>query len=557
MVDQNIDKLMQAAIQHHQAGRLPDAESAYRRVLARQPIHFDAVYLLGVLAHQAGNSAAAADLIRQAISLNPGYAEAHAKLGVVLVSLGQLAPAIEAFQEAIALNPEFAEAHTNLGASLAALSRYDQAVEAYRRAIAIRPNYPEALSNLGVSLEQLEQLDEAVVVYRKAIALRPGQPEMYSNLGSALTKQGLTAEAVAVFDEAIRYNPNSPEAHANLGRVLNDIGQFDRAAAASKKAIELRPDFANAHWNLALTLLSRGDLANGFAEYEWRLRHRENAEKVKTVPVPQWRGEELRGRTIVLRSEQGFGDVIQFVRYAPLVAARGAKVILEANPELYRLLQCVPGMQQIVEHGRPLPPCDLQCPMLSLPAVFGTAEHSIPREMPYLWPDAELIDHWGGAFAGAVKKLKVGMSWAGNPKHTHDRNRSMRLVELLPLAQVPGVEFYALQKGPAGAQAAAMAGRWPIVDYTNRLADFADTAAMLSHLDMVITVDTAVAHLAGAMGKPVWVMLPLVAEWRWMVGREDSPWYPTMRLFRQSALGRWGDVVERVAGELQRLSPTK
>jgi tetratricopeptide (TPR) repeat protein len=557
MVEQSIDKLMQSAIGHHQAGRLADAESAYRRVLVRQPNHFNAVYLLGVLAHQAGNSAAAADLIRQAISLNPGYAEAHAKLGVALASLGQFEPAVEAFEQAIALNPAFAEAHTNLGASLAALSRFDQAVGAYRRAIAIRPNYPEALSNLGVSLEQLEKFDEAVATYRQAIKLQPGLAEIYSNLGSALTKQGLTEEAIAVFDEAIAFNPSYAEAYANLGRVLNDIGQFDQAAAASKKAIDLRPDFANAHWNLALTLLSKGDLANGFREYEWRFRHKDNAEKVRSVPVPQWRGEELRGRTIVLRSEQGFGDVIQFVRYAPLVAARGAKVILESNPELYRLLRCVPGMQQVVEHGQPLPPCDLQCPMLSLPAAFSTAEHSIPREVPYLSPDAALVDRWEDAFADSSGKLKVGLIWSGNPKHTNDRNRSMRLMELLPLADVPGVQFYSLQKGPAAAQRAVMDGRWSITDYTDRLADFADTAAMLSHLDLVITVDTAVAHLAGAMGKPVWVMLPFVAEWRWMVGREDSPWYPTMRLFRQSALGRWENVVERVAGELGRLSRTK
>ncbi|HEX4124338.1 MAG TPA: glycosyltransferase family 9 protein, partial [Tepidisphaeraceae bacterium] len=266
----------------------------------------------------------------------------------------------------------------------------------------------------------------------------------------------------------------------------------------------------------------------------------------------QWQGEDIRGRTIVLRSEQGFGDMIQFVRYAPLVAARGAKVILESNPELFRLLARVPGVEQVVRHGDPLPPFDLHCPMMSLPHAFGTDLQSIPHEVPYLSADPELSARWGEAVADGAGKIKVGLAWGGNPKHSNERNRSMGLLELLGLSAIPGVQFYSLQKGPAAARLGEVAGRWSIADHTDRLTDFADTAALVSHLDLVITVDTSVAHLAGAMGKPVWLMLPFVAEWRWMVAREDSPWYPTMRLFRQGAPGEWADVVERVAGELGR-----
>jgi Flp pilus assembly protein TadD len=557
MVEPSIDHLMQTGIGHHQAGRLGDAESAYRRVLGRKPDHFNAAYLLGVLAHQSGNSRAAADLIRHAITLNPTHAEAHAKLGVVLASHGQFEPAIEAFRQANALNPRFAEAYTNLGASLAALERFDQAVEAYRKAIAIRPNYPEAFSNLGVSLQELGMRVEAIDAYRRSIALRPGHAEVYSNLGSALTEQGRLEEALAVFDTAIQCNPAYAEAYSNLGRALNDMGRFDEAAVACRKAIALQSGYANGHWNLALTLLSQGDLKQGFDEYEWRFRHKKNADQFKSLPQPQWQGEELRGRTIVLRSEQGFGDMIQFVRYAPAVAARGGRVILESNPELYRLLQRLPGMQQIVQHGEPLPPFDLHTPMLSLPWAFGTDLHTVPHDVPYLHADPALSAQWRDTFAEHGGNVKVGVVWAGNPKHSNDRNRSMRLLELLHLAGVPGVRFFSLQRGPAGAQLAVVAGRWPIADYTDRLTDFADTAAMVSHLDLVIAVDTSVAHLAGAMGKPVWVLLPFVAEWRWMIGREDTPWYPTMRLFRQSAEGRWAEVVERVAGELGQLTKAR
>jgi hypothetical protein len=327
-------------------------------------------------------------------------------------------------------------------------------------------------------------------------------------------------------------------------------GELDEALSVCQRAIQLRPDHAGAHWNKSLVLLLKGDFAQGWAEYEWRWQSKDFRSPRRDFPQPQWRGEDPSGRTILLHAEQGFGDTIQFIRYAPLLAGRGARVIVECQPELQRLLGGVEGIQHLTARGEPLPPFDLHTPLLSLPLAWGTRVKTIPGNVPYIKPDPALVGAWRGRLAGD-SALKVGLVWAGSPIRKDDRYRSLPLSSLAPLAGVKGVSFYSLQKGKATEQAQNPPPGMNLIDMTEEIKDFADTAALISHLDLVITVDTAVAHLAGAMAKRVWTMLEFVPAWRWLLNREDSPWYPTMRLFRQPAIRDWATVIRRVAGELQ------
>jgi len=652
MPNVSIQQAFELAMQHHQAGRLHEAEHLYRQILAHQPRHADALHLLGVIAYQFGRNDVAVDLIRQCLELKPRYPEAHNNLGNALRSKGQLPEAIAAYRQAIALNPRFPDAynnlgialnvkgqsdeaitafrqalslnssfpdaHNNLGIALNGSGQLEQAIVAYRQALALKPNFPEAYHNLGLALHRIGQLDEAIAALRQALALDPRLPDVYNHLGQALREQGRLDEAIATFRQAVALKPDLPEAfnglgialrdqghldqaiaacrqaialkphypeaygnlgnalrdtghlddaiaayrhaialnpvlpetHNNLGAAFQSQGQLDEAIAAFRHAIALNPSYPEAHDNLALLLLVRGDFDQGWKEYEWRWL-------CKSFPSPRWRGvqqqwdgSDLTHRTILLHAEQGFGDTLQFIRYMSHVAARGGKVFVLCPPELRRLLQGTPGVEQWLSAGEPLPPIDVHCPLLSLPLAFGTTLQSIPHIVPYLKADAEGVEWWRKELADRHRHFKVGLVWAGNPRHQNHRNRSVSLAALAPLAQVQGVSFFSLQKGAAGLEAKNPRPELKLIDRTAELRDFADTAALIAQLDLVISVDTAVAHLAGAMGKPVWTLLPFVPDWRWLLEREDSPWYPTMRLFRQPSIGDWDSVIGRVSEAL-------
>jgi len=506
------------ALQHHQAGRLHEAEPLYLEILAREPDHADALHHLGMAAGQVGRYDAAVDLIQRALAIKPDYPEAFNNLGNALQSQGQLDEAIAAYRRAIFLRPNSPDVHSNLGGALNAKGQHDEAIAAERHAIALNPKYPLAHFNLGNALKDKGQLDEAIVAYRRAVTLEP----------------------------------NYPEAHFNIGTAQSEKGKLEQAIAAYRRAIAVKPDYAEAHWNLSLALLAQGEFKEGFAEHEWRWQCKDLPRR-RNFPRPQWDGSPLDGRTILLHSEQGLGDTIQFIRYVPLVAAHAAKVIVGSVPELHRLLQGMPGISHLLAAGETIPPFDLHCPLMSLPGVLGTTVETIPRKVPYLQADAQRIAWWHSELAADRNRFKVGLAWAGNPTHTNDRNRSISLAALTPLAQGrggQGTRFYSLQKGEAARQAqVAPLGR-NLIDRTQELKDFADTAALIANLDLVICVDTAVAHLAGAMGKPVWTLLPFTTDWRWLRKREDSPWYPSMRLFRQTSRGDWGSVVNRVVEAL-------
>jgi hypothetical protein len=374
------------------------------------------------------------------------------------------------------------------------------------------------------------------------------------NLGSVLLAQFEFARAIPVFQNAIALNPNWPELHNNLGLALRNEARHTEALASFKRALTLRPDYPSAHWNLSWTLLMLGDFKSGWAEYEWRTK----CPAVMTPRPflqPQWRGEELTGRTILLHAEQGFGDMLQVVRYAPLVANRGGKVIVECRPELATLFKTVKGIEQIVIQGQPLPPFDIQCSMMSLPLAFNTTLETIPAEVPYISATTDRIAAWQEKLGTRDDRLRVGLVWAGRPAQQYDRRRSASFEHFAPLSKVKSARFYSLQKGPAAAQAALAPPEMDLIDLTADLHDFAETAALIANLDLVIGIESAVTHLAGAMGKPVWAILAHVADWRYLLNRSDSPWYPTIRLFRQTTPNDWDNVMAEVAAALQKESP--
>jgi len=545
----NVAQVLQQALAHHQAGRMQQAEVLYRQVLAAEPLNPDALHLLGVLAYQAGQLAAAVDLIARAVAVNPAFAQAHYNLGIALKDQGRLEEAASAYRRAIAVQPDYADAHDNLGNVLADLGRPGEAVPCYRQAIALRPGNPVTLNNIGIALKQTGQLQEAATLYRQAVALKPDYVEAHNNLGNALKELGQLDEAAQCFQRVLAMRPELADAHSNLGNVLLAQGHADEAAEAYGRAIALNPDYAEARNNLALIQLLNGDFEQGWKGYEWRWKLKVAVAPRRDFGQPEWCGGQLAGERVLVHAEQGFGDAIQFCRYIPLVAQRGAKVILEVQPELKRLMAGLAGVHELATMGEALPAFDCHIPLLSLPRVLGTRLDTVPADIPYLQAPPDLVEAWREKLSG-ITGLRVGLAWAGSPQHMNDRNRSLALATLAPLAAVGCATYIVLQKGPAAAQAATPPAGMKLVEPGAELGDFADTAAVIANLDLVIAVDTAVAHLAGALGKPVWLLLPFSGEWRWLEERSDSPWYPGMRLFRQPRPGAWGEVMEGVVREL-------
>jgi len=532
-------------------GQLDKAVAAYRQAIALMPNYPEAYSNLGNALRDKGQLDEAISACRQAIALRPNFPEPHNNLGTALRDKGHLDEAIATYRQAVALKTNFSEAYYNLGIALNGKGHLEGAIAAYRQAVALKPNYPEAYNNLGNALRDKGQLDEAVAAYRQTIGFRPNDAEAHSNLGIALRDKGQPDEAIAAHRQAIALKPDLPEAHSNLGNALRDIGQLDQAVAAFRQAIALKADCPEAHSNLGLALLVQGDFLRGWEEYEWRWKVEAVASRRRNFTQPPWDGGPLDGRTLLLHTEQGFGDAIQFIRYVPRVASGDGNIIIACQPELQRLFQTMAPGFQVLTIGQTLPAFDIHRPLLSLPRIFSTDLGNIPRTVPYLHAAAAAAALWRERFAGLGSLLKVGLVWAGRPTHLNDRSRSLKLASLAPLAEVPGVRFISLQKGDAAAEAKALPAVMELIDTEEDLKDFADTAALLANLDLVIAADTAVVHLAGAMGTPVWTLLPFAPDWRWLLDRSDSPWYPTMRLFRQPSIGDWASVIAEVREQLR------
>ena len=529
------------------------AIAALRQALVLRPNFAEAHNNLGIALQGNGQFDDAIAAYRKAIELRPNFPEAYANLGTALSSKGQSDPAIAAYQRAIALRPDFAPAHGNLGQALKDKGQIDAAIAAYRQAITINPNFAEAHGNLADALTSAGRLDEAIAAARKALAINPDLHGAHIHLGNALQRNGQFGDAISAYRQAIALKPDFAETYSNLGLALYGNGQIDQAIAAHRKAIALDPDLPVAHSNLGLSLLASRNFLEGWEEYEWRWKCKGFGQR--GFAQPQWDGSPLEDRTLLLHAEQGYGDTIQFARYLPLVAERGGRVICECQAELQPLLQTIACGFQIIRAGDPLPAFDLHCPMLSLPRVFRTTLQNLPSTVPYLHPDGQDIQRWQHRLAEHSNLLKVGVAWAGRPSHLFDRQRSMKLEALAPLAGVRGVRFFSLHKSEdAQSQFQAAPANLDLVRWTEQRKDFPDTAALIANLDLVISVDTAVVHLAGAMCKPVWTLLTFSPDWRWMPDREDgpqtSPWYPSMRLFRQRTSGDWDGVISRVAEAL-------
>ncbi|MCS7316443.1 MAG: tetratricopeptide repeat-containing glycosyltransferase family protein [Bryobacterales bacterium] len=458
---------------------------------------------------------------------------------------GRWAEAERIYGEVLAQCPDHADALHLLGVLRAQTGNPTAAAALIARAIARNPLAPAYHNNLGNVMQELGRLEESLLCYEEALRLAPDYFEALVNRGNALNKLDRFPEAICCYLEAQRLRPDDPSAYVNLARALVEESLLEDALACADQALRLDPENAQAHAVRALAWLLAGDLERGFAEYEWRWRlepHRR-----RDFPQPLWDGSPLSGRRILLHAEQGLGDTIQFLRYAPLVAARGGCVVIECQPALLELAATVEGVAQIVAAGDPLPEFDVHAPLLSLPRLMGTTLETIPRQVPYLTAPQRA----GEPPSLPGKGPRVGLAWAGNPAHANDRRRSLDLDALAPLGQVEGVTFVSLQSGPRAEQAASPPPGLRLEELPQPWRELPWLAAIVAQLDLVITVDTMHAHLAGALGRPVWVLLPFAPDWRWMLGREDSPWYPTMRLFRQRARGAWGEVVGRVAEQLR------
>jgi Flp pilus assembly protein TadD len=529
------------------------AADCFRAALALEPGNAAVQANLGNALMKLGRLAEAAAAYASAVALKPGEARYRHALGAALIEAGRFAEAEAELEQAVALAPDAADAQLSLGLARARQGRHGAAESCYRRALEIDPNHLRALINLGGALLAQRRHEEFAATQRRALSLAPDYPEALANLAAALLVLGNWPEAEAAARRALALKPSLTEALSTLAASLERQGRVDEALALLRQAAHEGPmeSRGEAHFGLALALLRRGDFALGWPEYEWRWGVRQHQRGAKRdFPQPQWRGEEIAGRTILLHGEQGLGDTIQFLRYVPMTAARGARVILEVPAGLKRLAVGVAGATRIVAAGEALPPFDLHCPLLSLPLAFGTQAGSIPADTPYISAPRDAAAGWRARFAANPAGKKVGLVWAGNPGYVGDRDRSLDPGLLAPLFGISGTAFYSLQVGAAADGLRGVPGADRVTPLGAEFKDFADTAACVAALDLVIAADTAVAHLAGALNRPVWILLPFAADWRWLVDRTDSPWYRSAALFRQKKQGDWREVIERVAAKL-------
>jgi tetratricopeptide (TPR) repeat protein len=573
----HVEALSNRGLTLHELRRFKEALTSFDRALKVRPDYAIALFNRGLTLHELKQFEEALASFDSALRVQPNYAEVFCNRGLTLRELKRFDEALASFDRALKVRPNYAEALSHRGITLHELKRFEEALASYDCALKVRPNYPEVLSNRGLTLHALMRYGDALASFDQALTLRPDHAEALSNRGmtlrelsrfedalesydhalivlpdfaKALSNRGNALhelnrfeEALASFDRALGVDPNCAEALSNRGVTLHALMRFEEALASFERSLKLRPDYADTHYNEALCRMLIGDFNHGWEKCEWRWETEHASDKKRNFAQPLWLGsDEIAGKTILLHGEQGFGDMIQFCRYVPLVAERAAQVILEIAEPLRELMHSLSGVAQIISKGDPLPYFDLHCPLLSLPLAFRTGLKTIPSACPYLRASPQAILHWD-ARLGSAKRPRIGLVWSGRPTHRNDRNRSIKLSALLPLLDIDAV-FVSLQRDVRADDVATLKDDGKIIHFD--LKDFSDTAALISNLDLVISVDTSVAHLAGALSKPVWVLLSFIPDWRWLLDRDDSPWYPTARLFRQEGNRKWGNVIARV-----------
>lgn len=531
-------------------GRLPEAIVAFDRCLALDAGQVDALLLRAATRHALGQADAALADYERVLDAHPGNADAHYNAGRLLVQKGEFEKGLSSYDEAVATRPNFPEAINNRGVVLKKLGRMDEALEAFKLAVALKPTYLEALRNQPDLLFALRKDPNALALYDRALAIYPNDAILHNNRGAMLQTMGRYEEAMACYERALEFNPDYPDALNNYGTVIEAFGRYTEAEASIRKALAIDPGKVSAHWNLSLALLRMGRFEEGWHEHEWRWRKENFQRFIFGFKQPRWDGSQaLEGKTILLTAEQGFGDSIQFVRYALLLHGRGAKILLMVPRALVELFASSLPVAGVFNTTPELPPFDFHIPLLSLPFAVGTTLEAVPAEIPYLRPPPSRRIVWEQKLPRRTMP-RVGLVWAGSPTHTNDMHRSLSLAILEPLLQIKSFEFVVLQKEISAEDRRCLEAHPELVVIGEQFDDFSDTAAAISTLDLIITVDTSVAHLAGALGKPVWILIPPAADWRWLHDRADSPWYPTARLYRRSYQAKWDVVIQQVIHDL-------
>ncbi|MGH8780557.1 tetratricopeptide repeat protein [Paraburkholderia sp.] len=564
-------------------GRFQEAIESYDRALTIDPRSFESYVNRGNALRELTRSDEALASYDRALKLASGHAPVLSLRGITLVDLERFQEALASFNEAIASQPDFVEAIYNSAVALERLERMDEAIARCDRAISLEPGHAKAHATRANALAHLERRPEALASYDRAIELEPHAADVLCNRGSLLRHLQRHNDALDAYEAALALQPDFPQAHLNRSNVLQDLNRFDEALsesdailaadpryamawfnrgnllqemnrpvdsiAAYERAIDVDPEYVDPHCALGFLLLALGRFPEGWRKYEWRWRDHKVFANQRPFPQPLWLGDEpVTGRTVLLHAEQGFGDTLQFSRYAALVKQLGARVVLEVQPGLTTLMQTLPGVDQLVTKGETLPPFDLHCPLMSLPLALRTEVDTVPATAPYLSADPQRVAQWRDTL-GEARRPRVGLSWAGNPKHVNDRNRSIALAALAPLFDLD-IEWISLQKQVPVDDEAILA-TLPLRQVDTGLREFADTAALIETLDLVVSVDTSIAHLAGALGKPSWVLLPMPCDWRWLAERSDSPWYPHTRLFRQRTPKDWSQALGELVPALR------
>lgn len=584
-----LSELREAVVSQIQAGRYPDAQLCCEQALALDASDAESMHLMGLVCLHAGRyddvvqwisraltrdpkpkylttlGAALLKLGRRdeafrafdkAVELKPDDAELWWHMANALVEAGRSAEALLCFRHVITLNPDHGDAAFKTGHLLYGLGEFEEALVRLNRSAELQPDHAPTFHMRALVLKSLRRPQEALADNFRAIELDPSSADTYGNVGNILQALDRHEEALSWYDRSLQVLPDVARTITNKAVSLAELGRLDEAMAAYRRSVLIDPGQAVAAWNLSLLQMLTGDFKSGWQGREARWRIPELAAGYPQLSAPMWLGKEnIADKTIVVCADEGLGDTIQFVRYVPMLAQRGARVILIVEEALCPLLsgmagvaQCLPKLPDTV-----LPPFDFHCPIASLPLAFKTRAGNIPAAKSYLpAPGADKAETWESRL-GPRERLRVGLVWSGNPKHGNDRNRSIPLQTLTRILDVEDAIFVSLQKDPRPGDLAILSERTDIIDLTSDLTDFAETAALIACLDLVITVDTSVAHLAAALGRPTWVLLPFVPDYRWLLDRDDSPWYPTVRLFRQTATRDYGPVLDRVRTELSKV----
>ena len=525
--------------------RFEEALASYDRAVAVRPDYVQAHANRGDILNGLERFEEALASYDRAVAIHPDFADAHAKRANVLHALKRFDEAMASHDRALELRPDLAEAHTNRGSTLHELKWFDEALASHDRALALRPDYTEAHYNRGNALHKLKRFEEALASYERALALRPDFVEALANRGVALHGLNRFEEALASYDRALAVRPDYAQAFVNQGDTLCELRRFEEALASYDRAIALRPDYVDAHCHEGMCRMLLGDFERGWQKLERAWIAVRQRPAMRNFSQPLLHGSnELKGKTVLLHAEQGYGDVIQFCRYVPHVADQGARVIFEVYEPLRELMGSLSGVAQIAASDEPVPDFDTHCPLLSLPLALGAGSATIVSQTPYLRASPQAVMDWNERL-GPRHRPRIGLAWSGRPSHDNDHNRSMRLRTFLPPLAGFDATFVSLLQEVRADDAPVLQGS-DVLDFSKELKTYADTAALIANLDLVISVDTSVAHLAGALAKPLWLLLPFTPDWRWLLDRDDSPWYPTARLFRQDATREWDSVMARV-----------